>query len=72
MVQACAAGRFAIYPAQTIDQGIGLLTGRPAGERGVDGSYPPDTVNRAVEERLKQFVKARKEAGGGTSDADVT
>jgi predicted ATP-dependent protease len=72
VVQACAAGRFAIYPVQTIDQGIGLLTGLPAGERGVDGAYPAGSVNRAVEERLKQFVKARKQAGGGTSDADMT
>ncbi len=72
VVDACAAGRFAIYPVQTIDQGIALLTGQPAGERGGDGSYPASSVNRLVEERLKQFAKARKEAGGGKSEADVT
>jgi len=72
VVEACAAGRFAIYPVQTIDQGIALLTGMPAGQRGDDGFYPVGSVNRAVEERLKQFAKARKEAGGGKSDSDVT
>ncbi len=72
VVEACAAGRFAIYPVQTIDQGIALLTGMPAGQRGDDGAYPAGSLNRAVEERLKQFTKARKEAGGGKSDADVT
>ena len=36
VVEACAAGRFAVYPIRTIDQGIELLTGRAAGERGAD------------------------------------
>ena len=72
VVEACAAGRFAIYPMQTIDQGIALLTGRPAGERGADGAYPEGTINRAVEERLRQFAKARKEASGNKSGPDVT
>ncbi len=71
VVQACGAGRFAIYPVQTIDEGIALLTGRMAGERGSDGKYPAGTVNRLVEERLKAFAKARKEAGGERSEADV-
>jgi lon-related putative ATP-dependent protease len=72
VVQACAAGRFEIYPVQTIDEGIGLLTGRPAGERGDDGSFPVGSVNRLVEERLKQFAKVRKEAGGEKSEGSVT
>jgi len=72
VVDACAAGRFAIYPVGTIDQGIALLTGQPAGERGGDGSYPAGSVNRLVEERLKQFAKARKEAEGGRSEAEST
>ncbi len=71
VIDACAAASFAIYPVQTIDQGIALLTGQPAGERGGDGSYAAGSVNRLVEERLKQFAKARKEAGGGRSEADV-
>ena len=72
VIKACAAGRFAIYPVETIDQGIALLTGRPAGERGSDGVYPIGSVNRAVEDRLKHFAKVRKEAGGERSEADVT
>ena len=64
VVAACAAGRFAIYPIETIDQGIALLTGLPAGARGADGAYPEGSVNRLVEDRLRQFVQARKEAGG--------
>lgn len=71
VVQACAEGKFAVYPVRTIDEGITLLTGRPAGERGSDGMFPGDSVNRLVEERLKQFAKLRKAAAEG-SEADTT
>ena len=69
VVEACAAGRFSIWPIETIDQGIALLTGKPAGERGVDGLYPEGSINRAVEERLKHFADLRKKADG---KADIT
>ena len=72
VVQACAAGRFAVYPVQTIDQGIALLTGHLAGGRESDGSYPVGSVNRRVEDRLKHFARVRKEASTGTSEADIT
>jgi predicted ATP-dependent protease len=72
VVEACTKGQFAVYPVQTIDQGIALLTGRTAGERGADGLYPAGSVNQLVEERLKQFAKVRKEAGGEKLGADVT
>ena len=35
VIAACGAGKFFIYPVTTIDEGVQLLTGRPAGERGV-------------------------------------
>ncbi len=62
VVEACAAGRFAVYPVRTIDEGIALLTGRPAGERGADGLYPAGSVNRAVEDRLRRFAEVAKAA----------
>src|SRR3546814_7335656 len=40
VVEAVAEGRFQIYPIETIDEGIALLTGRPAGTREPDGSFP--------------------------------
>jgi lon-related putative ATP-dependent protease len=64
VIEACAAGKFSIWPIETIDQGIALLTGHPVGERGADGLYPEGTVNRAVADRLALFAKARKEAAG--------
>jgi hypothetical protein len=68
VVEACTAGRFAVYPIATIDQGIELLTGRTAGERGADGSYPEGSVNRLVEDRLAQFAKARRAFGPDAGD----
>ena len=68
---ACAAGRFTIWPIRSIDEGIALLTGHPAGERGADGAWPEGSVNRLVEERLARFAKARKEAAGKSAD-DIT
>lgn len=72
VVEACAAGRFAVWPVTTIDEGIALLTGKPAGERGSDGQYPEGTMNRAVEDRLKAFTKARREARAADPGSDQT
>jgi predicted ATP-dependent protease len=69
VIDACAAGRFAVYPVRTIDAGIALLTGRPAGVRGADGAYPEGSLNRAVEDRLKAFAAVRRAMGDGTDAA---
>ena len=60
VVEAVGAGKFHIYPVQTIDQGIGILTGLPAGEKGPDGKYPPGTVNDLVDEKLNNLAKRMK------------
>jgi predicted ATP-dependent protease len=63
VVEACAAGQFAIYPVATIDDGIALLSGLAAGERDTDGCYPPGSINRLIEERLRAFANIRKSFG---------
>jgi predicted ATP-dependent protease len=60
VVEACAAGRFAVYAVRTIDEGIRLLTGHDAGERGTDGRYPEGSVNRLAEDRLEAFARSRQ------------
>ncbi|MDT3684976.1 MAG: AAA family ATPase [Pseudorhodoplanes sp.] len=60
VVGACAAGQFAIYAISSIDQGIALLTGCAAGERGDDGTFPVKSVNRKVEDRLRSFARIRQ------------
>jgi lon-related putative ATP-dependent protease len=58
VVDACAAGRFHVYPVGTVDEAIELLTGVPAGSRGPDGKFPADTVFGRVEATLERYAKA--------------
>jgi predicted ATP-dependent protease len=60
VIDACAAGRFAIYPVANVGDGITLLTNMPAGERGTDGAYPIGSINRRVEDRLRAFADVRR------------
>jgi predicted ATP-dependent protease len=55
VVKAVAGGRFAVYPVATVDEGIELLTGMPAGERGANGRFPDGSINARVEARLIGF-----------------
>lgn len=57
VVEAVKAGKFAIHAVDTIDQGIEILTGIKAGTRGDDGSFEAGTVNRRVEEKLREFAE---------------
>jgi predicted ATP-dependent protease len=62
VVDAVVAGRFHVYAIETIDQGIEILTGHPAGER-INGSYPEGTINHLVEQRLQRFVEGLRKFG---------
>ena len=42
---------------EPIDEGIELLTGIPAGQRGSDGQYPEGTVHSLVEDRLREYAE---------------
>jgi lon-related putative ATP-dependent protease len=55
VVKAVEGGRFAVYPVATVDEGIELLTGMPAGERGANGRFPDGSINARVEARLIGF-----------------
>jgi ATP-dependent Lon protease len=61
VVEAVAAGKFHIYPVHSIDQGIGILTGVPAGEKSQDGTYPAGSVNNRVNQNLWELAKRMKE-----------
>jgi lon-related putative ATP-dependent protease len=61
IVNAVQEGTFHIYPVKTIDQGIEILTGVEAGERGKDGSFKEGTVNSSVDKRLKELASGIKE-----------
>jgi lon-related putative ATP-dependent protease len=60
VVEAARAGKFRIYPVRTIDEGIEVLTGVPAGTRREDGTYDEGTVNYLVDRRLREMAEAMR------------
>lgn len=60
VVQAVAEGRFAVYPVETVDQGLEILTGQPAGEPDADGRYPEGSVNGRVAAGLAEMARRRQ------------
>lgn len=55
VLAAVREGRFHIYAASNIDEGIEILTGIPAGKKKPDGSYPKNSINSLIEERIKEM-----------------
>ena len=60
VVEAVKEGKFRIYPAKTIDQGIEVLTGVKAGERKEDGTFEEGSVNDLVDKQLRQYAESWK------------
>jgi lon-related putative ATP-dependent protease len=58
VVEAAANGKFHIRAIETVDQGIEILTGIPAGTADASGLYPLGSFNHAVTARLDAFTKA--------------
>lgn len=57
VVQAVKNKKFHIYSISTIEEGIEILTGVPAGKKDKDGKFPAGTVNYKVYEKLKKYAK---------------
>ncbi len=63
VVEAVKDGKFHIYAVGTVDEGIEVLTGRPAGMRNADGTYPAGSINDLVQRRLLQFAEQQRRSG---------
>ena len=57
IVDAVKNGLFHIYSISTIEEGIEVLTGVPAGKKDKNGNFPAGTVNYLVHEKLKKYAK---------------
>ena len=60
IVDASKAGKFHIYPIETVDQAIELLTGVSIGVPDVAGNLPPDSINYLVIAKLFELTAIRQ------------
>lgn len=61
IIDSVKKGKFHIYAISTIDEGIEILTGVPAGTKNKDGKFPLGTINYLVHEKLAKFAKGSAE-----------
>lgn len=64
VVEAVRSGSFHIYPIANIEQGLEILTGKKAGKKKKDGSYPKNSLNFLIDAQLKRLNEIAKEASG--------
>lgn len=57
IIEAVKNKQFHIYSVSTIEEGIEVLTGVPAGKKDKDGRFPVGTVNYLIYEKLKKYAK---------------
>lgn len=57
VVKAVEDGSFAIYPVETIQEGIEILTGVPAGRSNQEGEFPSDSIYGKVQKTLARYLK---------------
>ena len=57
IVEAVKSGKFHIYPVNSIDEGIEILTGIPAGKQKEDGTYEEGTINYLVYKKLEKYAQ---------------
>ena len=60
VISAVKSGKFHIYAISTIEEGIELLTGVPAGSRDENGKFPAGTINYLVYNKLKKYAEVSK------------
>ncbi len=70
VVEAVTDGQFHIYPVTTIEEGIELLTGVPAGVPDEDNVYPEGSVFGQVTARLEAIEIALKVAEQSDDEED--
>jgi lon-related putative ATP-dependent protease len=57
VIEAVKNSLFHIYAVSTIDEGIEVLTGVPAGKKDKNGKFPSGTINYLAYEKLKKYAE---------------
>ena len=60
IVEAVKNRKFHIYAISTIEEGIEILTGVPAGKKDANGRFPAGTINYLAHEKLKKYAEISK------------
>ncbi|UCB42910.1 MAG: AAA family ATPase [Dehalococcoidales bacterium] len=77
VADAIKEGQFHIYPVNTIDEGMEVLTEQKAGQLLEDGNFEPGSINDLVQkrlislaEKLRDFSKGEENQNGGQKSSD--
>ncbi len=68
ILEAVKKGQFQIYAVKSIEEGIELLSGTPAGKTGEDGTYPKDSVFGRVDRKLREFNEGLNKSDKGNTE----
>lgn len=60
IINSVKEGKFHVYAVSTLDEGIEILTGVPAGKMNKDGKFPAGTVKYLAYEKLKKYAENAK------------
>ena len=60
IIESVKTNKFHVYAVSTIDEGIEILTGVPAGKQNKDGKFPAGTINYLVYEKLRKYYENSK------------
>ncbi len=70
VIDAVKDGKFNIWAVKNINEGIEILTGKKAGERKKDESYPKGSINQLVDAKLLEYAEGLKKFGSKDEDKD--
>ena len=60
VIRAVKQKKFHIYQVSSVEEGIEILTGMPAGKADKKGNYPEGTVYGAVQKKLRHYLECSK------------
>ncbi len=63
IVQSVKSGKFHIYPVETIDQAIEIMTGKEAGTRGAGGKFKRGSISYLVDKKLREYAEDYRKFG---------
>jgi lon-related putative ATP-dependent protease len=61
VINAVKKRKFHVYQISTVEEGIEILTGMPAGKADKNGNYPDGTVYGAVQKKLAHYFKVSQQ-----------